>query len=173
MAESRKPKDQRYRDRCFPNAQQEVIKTKTGGFVPLPIISRRLMKYLSNAELRVWLYLQTRASKFFICYPLYEEIMRETGLSSKGTISKAVRSLEKWGFITTRNDGGTRRYLIRDPRLAAQRMTELGDMSVDELEELNDLLEQLGQPIIEPPKPRPSVVSRQTARPHAQQAGAP
>lgn len=48
---------------------------------------------MKDSELRVWLYLQARAGKWFITYPTYEEIQAETGLS-KGAVSKAVRGLE-------------------------------------------------------------------------------
>ncbi len=154
----RQQRDERYRERCFPGAEQEVFDTSKGGFVPLPIITRKLSRYLSDAELRVWLYLQTRASRWFVCYPTYEEIMRETGIRSRGTISKAIRSLEKNGFIKSHNDDGVRRYLVRDPRLAAKQLAELGEITPEKLEDINDLLEQLKQPLVEQSRRQPVVV---------------
>lgn len=162
-AKRRLEKDQRYRERCFPGVDQEVFKTERG-FVPLPIVSRKLLKHLENSELRVWLYLQTRASRWFICYPTYEEILQDTGLRSRGTISKAIRGLERKGFTRSHNDAGTRRYLLRDPRLAAQRLCELGEISEDELDDINDLLDALKLPVVEQPKRRAPVVPLTKAR---------
>ena len=156
-------KDQRYRDKCFPGADHEVFKTERG-FVPLPIVSRKLLKHLKDSDLRVWLYLQTRASKGFICYPTYEDILQDTGLQSRGTISKAIHGLDRKGFVRSHNDGGTRRYLLRDPRLAAQRLCELAEISADELEEINDLLDALKLPIVEQPKRRTQIVDLAKAR---------
>ena len=158
MRAPRQHRDERYRQHCFPGAEQEVFETGKGGFVPLPIITRKLFRWLPGAELSVWLYLVTRASQWSICYPTFDEIMRDTGIRSKGTISKAIRSLEKKGFIQSHNDDGVRRYLVRDPRLAAKQLAELGEISPGQLEDINDLLEQLKQPTIEQPKKRPQVV---------------
>lgn len=83
--------------------------------------------------------------------------MRGTGLETKGTISKAINRLEKVGLIRVYNDKGTRRYLLRDPLLAVERLFELKEISRDELEEANDLLETLKLPLIEP-KTKPVVV---------------
>jgi hypothetical protein len=47
------------------------------------------------------------------------------------------------------NDRGTRRYLVRDPRLAVEKLFELGCISEDELEDANDLQEKIGHPLIE------------------------
>lgn len=78
------------------------------------------------------------------------------GRETKGTVSKAINRLEKIGLIRVHNDGGTRRYLLRDPRLAVERLFELKEISLDELEDSNDLLEKMGLPLIEP---KPTVVA--------------
>ena len=146
----RLPKDERYRERCFPGGEDEVFQTSKAGFVPLPIVMRLLVKHLHNSELRVWMYLQSRTSKFFICYPTYGEIEHEL-VVGKGTISKAIRGLEKKGFIRSHNDRGVRRYLLRDPRLAAQSLCDQGTITEDELDEVNDLLAVLKQPLLQQP----------------------
>lgn len=84
----------------------------------------------------------------FICYPSYEDMLRDCGLRSKGTMSKAIKALETAGFIRTYNDDGTRRYLIRDVARAASRLNKKGTMSADELEEINDLRERFGHPLL-------------------------
>ena len=157
MKTKRPHRDQRYRDRCFPGAQKEVFSPKEAGYAPLPYISRELLRHLKGAELKVWIYLLTRGGPQSICYPTYEDIMRGTGLETKGTVSKAVNRLEKIGLIRVHNDGGTRRYLLRDPRLAVEQLYQLNEISRDELEDANDLLETLQQPLIEP-KSKPVVV---------------
>lgn len=150
MKSKRPHRDQRYRDRCFPNAAKEVFSPEKGGYAPLPYISRELLRHLKGAELKVWVYMLTRGGPQSICYPTYEDIMRGTGVETKGTVSKAINRLEKIGLIRVHNDAGTRRYLLRDPRLAVQRLFELKEITRDELEEANDLLEKLNLPLIEP-----------------------
>ncbi len=150
MKSQRPHRDQRYRDKCFPGAEKEVFSPKGGGYAPLPYISRELLRHLKGAELKVWIYLLTRGGPHSICYPTYEEIMRGAGVETKGTVSKAINRLERIGLIRVFNDSGTRRYLLRNPRLAVERLFELNEISRDELEDANDLLERMGLPVIEP-----------------------
>jgi hypothetical protein len=150
MAERKQEKDERYRAKCFPGAELEVMVPKGGGYFPFATVSRKLLKHLRDSELRVWVYLQARAGKWFITYPTYEEIQAETALS-KGAVSKAIKGLELKGFIKTYNDVGTRRYLIRDPRLAMSRLRELKQMSDDDFDDANYLLEVLKQRPVEDP----------------------
>jgi DNA-binding MarR family transcriptional regulator len=152
MATKRPHRDLRYRDKCFPGANVEIFNPKNAGFAPLPYLARELLRHLKDSELRVWVYMLTRAGEYSICYPTYEDMLRATGVSSKGTISKAIHALEKIGLIRVYNDRGTRRYLLRDPRLAVEKLFDLDRMSEDELEEVNDLQEKIGHPLIEPKK---------------------
>jgi hypothetical protein len=62
-------RDLRLRNQHFPDVATQLFATKKGGFIPMPIIMRKLMRHLSAAELRVLVYLQTRCSLYFICYP--------------------------------------------------------------------------------------------------------
>lgn len=155
MKSKRPHRDQRYRDKCFPGAEEEVFSPGDGGYAPLPYVSRELLRHLKGAELKVWVYLLTRGGPQSICYPTYEDIMRGAGVETKGTVSKAIHRLEKIGLIRTFNDRGTRRYLLRDPRLAVERLFELNEISRDELEDANDLLDRVGLPLIEP---KPNVI---------------
>ena len=82
----------------------------------------------------------------------------ETRLA-KGTVSKSLKGLELKGFIRTHNDSGVRRYLIRDARLAVSRLRELNAMDASGLEEVNELLEQLNQPVVADP------LRKRTAKP--------
>jgi DNA-binding MarR family transcriptional regulator len=150
MKNKRPHRDQRYRDKCFPDAQKEVFSPEDGGYAPLPYIARELLRHLKGAELKVWVYLLTRGGPQSICYPTYEDILRGTGLATKGTVSKAINRLEKIGLIRVHNDEGTRRYLLRDARLAVERLFELKEITRDQLEEANDLLETLKLSLIEP-----------------------
>jgi Helix-turn-helix domain len=149
MKSKRLHRDERYRGKCFPGAAKEVFTPAGGGFAPLPYVSRHLLRHLKGAELKVWIYMLTRGGPQCICYPSYEDIMRDSGIETKGTISKAIHRLEKIGLLRVFNDGGTRRYLLRDPRLAVQRLFELQEITPDELEDANDLLETMKLPLIE------------------------
>ena len=153
MKSKRIPRDQRYRDRCFPKADNVVFDTKRRGFAPLPYIARELLRHLGGAELRIWIYFLTRGGPHSICYPTYEEIMNGTGIESKGTVSKAIKRLIHVGLIRSHRDRSAWRYLLCDPALAVARLYELGEIDHDELEEANDLLERIGRPVIER-KPR-------------------
>ena len=139
---NRPHRDQRYRDKCFPGADGEVFSTDKGGFAPLPYVSRELLRHLRGAELKVWIYMLTRGGPQCICYPTYEDIMRSTGVATRGTVSKAVNRLERIGLIKVFNDKGTRRYLLRDPKLAISRLFELNEITVDDVEDANDVLER-------------------------------
>lgn len=150
MAEVKLHKDERYRNKCFPGAESEVMKPKGGGYFPFATVSRKLLKHMKDSELRVWVYLQARAGKWFITYPTYEEVQAETGLS-KGAVSKAIKGLELKGFIKSCNDVGTRRYLLRDARLAMLRLREMKLMSADDFDDANYLLEVLKQPKVTDP----------------------
>jgi DNA-binding MarR family transcriptional regulator len=152
MVTPKQHKDERYRTKCFPGAEHEVMTPKKGGYFPFATVGRKLLKYLKDSELRVWVYLQARAGPWFITYPTYEEIQAETGLS-KGAVSKAIKGLELKGFIRSCNDVGTRRYLIRDTRLAMLRLREKDIMSSEDFEDANYLLEALKQPtVVDPSK---------------------
>jgi len=156
MKSKRPHRDQRCRDKCFPCAAKEVFSPDDGGYAPLPYVARELLRHLKGAELRIWIYMLTRGGPHSICYPTYEDMMRGAGVETKGTVSKAINRLEKIGLIRVYNDGGTRRYLLRDPKLAVERLFELKEITRDELEDANDLLEKIGLPLIEP---KPLVLS--------------
>ncbi len=153
MKNKRPRRDQRYRDKCFPGAVKEVFSPAGGGYAPLPYVSRELLRHLKGAELKVWVYMLTRGGPQSICYPTYEDILRGTGLETKGTVSKAVNRLEKIGLVRVYNDRGTRRYLMRDPKLAVERLYALGEVTLDEDEDANDILEKVNLPLITPKAP--------------------
>lgn len=162
MKDKRPPRDQRYRDKCFPGAAKEVFSPAQGGYAPLPYVSRELLRHLKGAELKVWIYMLTRGGPQSICYPTYEDILRGTGLETKGTVSKAVNRLEKIGLVRVFNDRGTRRYLLRDPRLALERLHALNEITLDEVEDANDILDNVGLPLITP-KPVAKKPSQKTS----------
>jgi hypothetical protein len=163
MKTKRPHRDERYREKCFPGAAKEIFSPAKGGFAPLPYVSRHLLSHLKGAELKVWVYMLTRGGPQCICYPTYEDVMRDSGIETKGTISKAINRLEKIGLLRVYNDSGTRRYLLRDPRLAIKRLFELGEISSDELEDANDLLETMKLPLIEP-KSGPLAMAKKAAK---------
>lgn len=76
--------------------------------------------------------------------------MRGTGVETKGTVSKAINRLEKIRLIRVHNDGGTRRYLLCDPSLAIEQLFALNEITRDELEDTNDLLDKISRPLIQP-----------------------
>jgi len=151
---TRMPRDLRYRNELFPEADQMVFKTSERGFVPVPIIMRKALRYLGSPETRVLLYLHLRASRYGICYPPIDEIVHEIGLTSKKNLLPHIESLAEKRFISVRTSGNRTFYLIHDPRVALRHLLESGQIKDEDLFEINDLYADLNQAQLEqPPKP--------------------
>jgi hypothetical protein len=142
---SKEPKDLRYRKQYFPDADRVVFDTDRKGFIPLPIILRKILWFLTPPEVRVLIYLALRASRYGICYPTEEEIAHELGMSGRKNLTPHLRSLQKKHFIQCHTASGKKFFLIHDPRVAIERLYESGALSDERMFEINDLLEDLGQ----------------------------
>jgi hypothetical protein len=153
------PKDLRYRRQFFPESEDKVFNVSEKGFVPIPIILRKLIRHLSAPELRVLLYLHLRASRYGICYPSYDEIVHELGLMSKKNLLPHLRSLEDKKFISTNSGAGKNFFLVHDPRVAALHLLREGQISEPQLFEINELYVDLSQRPIDPEKPVPMFAS--------------
>lgn len=141
----REPKDLRYRRQYFPGGERLVFKTADKGFVPLPIILRKLLKHISASELRVLVYLQLRASKYGICYPTLEEMAFDLGLGGRKNLTPHLKSLLEKHFISVHTASGRRLYLVHDPRIAIEHMASQGKLNEDDLYEINELYDDLHQ----------------------------
>ncbi len=149
----KEPRDLRLRNQYFPGAEDSVFDTGKKGFVPQPIIMRKVMRHLSAPELRVLVYLQTRCSRYFICYPTLEEIAHDLGLGGRRNLTPHLKALEKKKFIATASGSGKKYFLIHDPRVAITHMVESGEIDETEFFEINDLLKDLKQePLAAVPK---------------------
>jgi hypothetical protein len=144
------PRDLRYRRQFFPEGDQLVFKVSEKGFVPVPIILRKLLRYLSAPEVRVLLYLHLRASRYGICYPTIDEIVHELGLTTKKNLVPHLKSLEEKRFISIRATGSKTFYLIHDPRVAIRYLVESGKLKDADLFEINDLYADLNQASVAP-----------------------
>jgi hypothetical protein len=153
----KEPRDLRLRKQHFPKADELVFDTGKKGFVPMPIIMRKLMRHISAAELRVLLYLQTRCSKYFICYPTLEEIAHDLGLNGRRNLTPHLKALEKNKFISTTSAAGKKFFLVHDPRIAIEHLVQTGRINKDELFDINGLRSDLNQDEItaEPKPPEP------------------
>jgi hypothetical protein len=80
-------------------------------------------------------------------------MIHELGLTSKKNLTPYLRSLEEKRFISTKLVSGKRFYLMHDPRVAIEQFLAQKKLSDDELQEINDLYEDLGQPLVPGPKP--------------------
>ena len=126
----------------FGDAASQRFDPRSGGFVPLPILLRRLLRHLSLAELRVLVYLYLRANRYGFCYPPVSEIAAELGVSQKHLPTR-LRSLEARGFIKTREKDGRVYFLILDPEVAVRSLISSGVMDERELADINNLRELL------------------------------
>jgi DNA-binding MarR family transcriptional regulator len=147
---NRDPKDLRYRKTYFPKADNLVFTTDKAGFIPLPILLRKLIRHLSSPELRVLTYLHLRVSRHGICYPPMDEMLHELGLASTKHLKPHLKSLEEKGLISTHVAAAVGRtfFLVHDPRVALERMLNNDKIPKEELLAINDLCEDLNQPPI-------------------------
>ena len=143
--ENKTPKDLRYRRQFFPDAEGSVFSVSEKGFVPVPIILRKLIRHLSAPELRVLIYLHLRASRYSICYPTYDKIVHELGLMGRKNLLPHLKSLEEKRFIATHTATGKTFFLIYDPRVAIAQLLATARLSQQELFEINELYADLNQ----------------------------
>ena len=143
--EEKEDRDLRIRKQYFPEAGNLIFDTSKAGFVPMPIVMRKAMRHLSAPELRVLVYLQTRCSRYFICYPTLEEIAHDLNLAGRRNLTPHIKALEKKKFISTATGAGKKYFLVHDPRVAISHMVESGAVNEDELFEINELLRDLKQ----------------------------
>jgi hypothetical protein len=119
----------------------------------MPILMRKAMRHLSPPELRVLVYLQTRCSRYFICYPTLEEIAHDLALVGRRNLTPHLKVLETKKFISTVTGAGKKYFLVHDPRVAVEHMVDTGEISEVELFEINELLNDLNRdPITVKPK---------------------
>jgi hypothetical protein len=149
----REPKDLRYRRQFFPQADSLIFDTKHKGFVPLPILIRKLLAHLSAPELRVLVYLYVRASRYGICYPNIDEIVHELGLTSKKNLTPHLESLVEKRCISMHSAAGKTFFLVHDPRIPLQHLAAKGALGPQQLFDIDELCKDLGQPILATPWP--------------------
>jgi len=170
-SQTKVPKDLRYRRQFFPGAEGEVFDVSEKGFVPLPIILRKLIRHLTAPELRVLIYLQLRASRYGICYPTYDEIVHELGLMGRKNLLPHLKSLAQKRFISTHAAAGKTFFLIHDPRVAITQLLASGGLTEQELFEINELYADLNQKQVtapvEAPPTSPTEPGTHTEQDHA------
>ena len=150
----KEPRDLRLRNQYFQNAPSLVFDKVKKGYVPLPILMRKAMRYLSPPELRVLVYLQTRCSQYSICFPSLEEIAHDLNLAGRKNLTPHLRQLEKKKFISTATGAGKKFFLVHDPAVAIAHMVENGMIPANDLFEINELLGDLNRDkIAVTPKP--------------------
>jgi hypothetical protein len=139
------PKELRYRKLYFPHADEVAFSTSRKGFVPLPILLRKLMRHLSTPEFRVLVYLHLRAGRFGVCYPAPQEMVYELGLGSTKNLTPYLRKLEQKCLISSKQVMGRTYYLVHDPKVALQHLAHEGTINGEELDAVNELCMDLGQ----------------------------
>jgi DNA-binding MarR family transcriptional regulator len=144
-----KDRDLRLRQQFFPDIGELLFDTASKGYGPLPILLRKVLRHISGPELRVLIYLYTRASKYRICYPTMEEIAEELDIHRKN-LAAPLKALEKTRLIATHSAGGKRYYVILDPRVAIQHLVDAGTIKGDELFMINELARELKQKPFQP-----------------------
>jgi hypothetical protein len=165
--EKKTPKDLRYRRQFFPNVEGLVFDVGEKGFVPLPIILRKLIRHISAPELRVLMYLHLRASRYGICYPTYDEIVHELGLMGRKNLLPHLKSLEQKRFVATHTAAGKTFFLIYDPRVAIAHLLKTGGITEQQLFEINELYADLNQKPVA--LPQSTMVPSTESNPHTEE----
>lgn len=142
------PKELRYRKLYFPNADKLAFSTSRKGFIPLPILMRKVMRHLSTPEFRVLVYLHLRAGRYGVCYPTPQEMVFELGLGSTKNLTPHLRTLVRKRLISSKQTMGRTYYLVHDPRVALKYLADEGVIEGDELDAVNELCVDLGQKMI-------------------------
>lgn len=140
-SQAKEPKDLRLRNQHFPDAPQVIFDKSKKAFVPMPVLMRKAMRYLSAAELRVLVYLQTRCSQYMICYPTIDEIAHDLDLAGPRNLTPHLKSLERNKFISTVTAAGKKYFLVHDPAIAIAHLLEQGVVTPKDLFEINELLD--------------------------------
>lgn len=148
---NRQPRELRYRSQFFPRAEERVFKTAGGGFVPLPILLRKMFRYLTAADIRILIYIYLRSGQYGLCYPPLDEMAHEIGISRKNLIPR-LRQLEEAELIAIRKSGGRNYYLIYDPRIALGKKISEGGVAEEDFLRINELCEDLGLDQFEAPR---------------------
>ena len=115
----------------------------------MPIIMRKLMRHLTAPEFRVLAYLHLRVSRYGICYPTQQEIAYELGLGGTKNLASYIKKLEAKNLISTRVAMGKKFFLMHNPRHGIQHLIDAGTIGPEELEEINHLCLDLGQPLFD------------------------
>lgn len=152
-SQAKEPRDLRLRNQHFPDAAQLIFDKGKKGFVPMPVLMRKAMRYLSPVELRVLVYLQTRCSQFMICYPTIDEIAHDLDLSGPRNLTPHIKSLEKKKFISTVTAAGKKFFLVHDPAIAIAQLLDEGKVTSKDLFEINELLHAFNRDSIVPKPP--------------------
>lgn len=147
-AAAKKDRNLRIRERLFPDAESWVFKNKSGGFVSLPILFRRVVKLLKPKQLQLIVYLWLRTDKYSICYPTLDDIAHELGQQNISRLKKTLRELESLALLRIRAEKGRMYFLVCDPRHCLLKLRNENKIEDWELDDANDLLEQLKQPPI-------------------------
>jgi DNA-binding transcriptional regulator YhcF (GntR family) len=148
-ADQRGTRKEKLRDEVFPDAAKDVFEAKKGGFVPIPIEYRLLLRHLSAAQIRLLLYLHLRTGKEGVCFPTIDEIAHDLGVNTPRHIRPLVNELERKGFIRTAHKRGRPYYLMLEPTLTILKLRELKVMSDEQLREINDVRESIKRDPVE------------------------
>ena len=78
-----------------------------------------------------------------------DEIEHELGKASRKNINPHINSLVDNKFISYKASGGKQYFLIHDPKVPPRHLLSEGEISSDELAEINELLTGIRQDTIE------------------------
>ncbi|MFL6446196.1 MAG: hypothetical protein ACJ746_00610 [Bryobacteraceae bacterium] len=158
------------REIYFPGAGELVFNAKKAGFTPLPIIYRKLIRYLTDPEFKILTYLISRIGPEGMCYPPGDEMRYELNFKVKKNLDKHLNGLAANKFIErASSEDGKLYFLVYDPRVPIQHLVSTGAISQKALVDINALLALLKQePIVSTfPTPAPASVQEENAEPAA------
>lgn len=109
----RKPQGQKIRERLFPDV--ETFKTKTGGFVPLPIVLRQAQFLFGPREWQIYTYVLMRSGPDRVAWFTLQEMAWDLNFRSVPKLKPYVDALVEAGWLKRQSSQGKDYYLAPEP----------------------------------------------------------
>lgn len=109
----RKAQVQKIRERLFPDI--ETFKTKTGGFVPLPIVLRQAQFLFGPREWQIYTYVLMRSGPDRVAWFTLQELAWDLNFRSVAKLKPYVDALVEAGWLKHQSSQGKDYYLAPDP----------------------------------------------------------
>lgn len=134
-------REERIRFRLFKG--EKPFDPKGAGFVPLPMILRRLQFLFSPRGWQVYCYVLMRAGPSGIAWFELGEVAFDLGFKSLPKLAPYIRELVDAGWVVTASSKGKHYFMAVDPLQVIERLKAASRLSEERLEAIEELLDAL------------------------------